>query len=341
MPLRFRFAGEDLLRCRFAVSPLCETHEAVRTLLRPARHGFHRSWLARADGLELGPLPLVMPVRGYTPDFLGPPPDAPLGRVAEFADEIARLRATDPALAHDEMRASFESTRHEPPKAAASRPAGPAARRAVETARRALLDDPVSAVRALADATERAWEVLVAPDWPRLRDVLEADIAERSRRLAEGGLQSLFADLHPDISWDGDTLALRGGSTALGDQDLAGRGLLLLPSVFAWPDTISGFAPRWQPTLIYPARGMARAWEPAGRPALALARLLGANRAALLTALHAPASTSALAARHGLALSTVSGHLAVLRDAGLLTSRRVVHEVRYARTPLGDALVER
>ena len=33
--------------CRFAVSPLCETHEAVRTLRRADRHGYHLPWLRR------------------------------------------------------------------------------------------------------------------------------------------------------------------------------------------------------------------------------------------------------------------------------------------------------
>lgn len=67
-------------------------------------------------------------------------------------------------------------------------------------------------------------------------------------------------------------------------------------------------------------------------------RLLGANRAAILGGLGEPATTTALAHRHGLALSSVSAHLAVLRDAGLLTSRRYGHQVLYERTPLGGAL---
>src|SRR5205807_2289840 len=47
MALRLEFGADDLLRCRFAVSPLCETHEAVRTLARPERHGYHLPWLRR------------------------------------------------------------------------------------------------------------------------------------------------------------------------------------------------------------------------------------------------------------------------------------------------------
>jgi len=326
MPLRMRFAEGDLLRCRFAVSPLCETHEAVRTLLRPARHAYHQAWLRRSRpalaALDLAPLTLVMPVRGYTPDFLAPPPESPFGRTADFADELTRLRGTDPELALEEIRRSFASTGAD----------------VAVPARRALLADPAAAVRVLADATERAWRALVAPDWPRLSDVLEADIGVRSQRLAEGGLQALFADLHPDVRWADGMLALRGGSADL-DQHLAGRGLLLVPSVFAWPDTISGFAPSWQPTVIYPARGAARAWQPPLRPpADSLARLLGASRAGILAALDEPASTTTLAGRHGLAPSTVSAHLGVLRDAGLVTARRRGHEVLYRRTALGSAL---
>ena len=113
-----------------------------------------------------------------------------------------------------------------------------------------------------------------------------------------------------------------------------------MPSVFVWPDVVSGFAPPWQPTVLYPARGMGGLWQrPTTDSAEALARLLGANRAAVLGELDEPASTTALAARLRLAPSSVSAHLSALRDAGLLTSRRVRHQVLYERTPLGIALL--
>ncbi|WP_432145904.1 DUF5937 family protein [Streptomyces sp. bgisy084] len=324
MPVNLHFGADDLLRIRFAISPLCETHEAVRTLRRADRHGYHTPWLRRMRetlaGLDLTPLWLFMPSvpPGYTPDFLGRPPDTP---VAGFEDELARLRATDPALARAEMAKSL-----------ASIPA------AAESARgRAALADPVRAVQELADVTERAWRALIAPDWPRLRALLEAEIAYRSRQLAGGGLQRLFADLHPRLSWSGDTLTVRTRADLALMQDLDGRGVLLLPSVFVWPDVVSGFDPPWQPTVIYPARGIGGLWtEPETGPALA--RLLGANRAAVLAALDTPSTTTALAHRLGLAPSSVSGHLSVLRDAGLLVSRRHGHQVRYERTPLGITL---
>jgi DNA-binding transcriptional ArsR family regulator len=345
MPLHMRLRTEDLTRCRFAVSPLCQTHEALRLLRRPERHRYHRAWLARvrdaAAGLDLSDLWLFMPRgRGYTPDFLGPPPEGPSG---VFEDELARMRATDPAMARTEMARSLECT-----PGALESPRG-----------QRLLADPVAAVGLLADITARAWQMLLAPDWPRLRAVLEADIAYRSRRLASGGLEALFADLDTRVVWSPDTGTLRVSEVFPGfpvTQRLDGRGVLLMPSVFVWPDVVSGFAPPWQPTILYPARGIGELWGrsdrpgagatgtgPAdgpgsGRPDEPLVRLLGANRARLLAGLAAPASTTELAHRLGLAASSVSGHLAVLRGAGLLTSRRHGHQVLYERTELGRRL---
>jgi len=54
----------------------------------------------------------------------------------------------------------------------------------------------------------------------------------------------------------------------------------------------------------------------------------------VLCALGEPAPARLL----GLAPSSVSAHLSVLRAAGLLTSRRYGHQVLYERTPLGIAL---
>ncbi|MFJ9023343.1 ArsR/SmtB family transcription factor [Streptomyces sp. NPDC102259] len=90
----------------------------------------------------------------------------------------------------------------------------------------------------------------------------------------------------------------------------------------------------------YPARGIGGLWtNTTARSPEALVRLLGRGRAAVLGALDDPATTSALAHRLGLAPSSVSAHLTVLRDSGLLLSRRYGHQVLYERTPLGMALV--
>lgn len=321
MPLHLRLGPEDLLRCRFAVSPLCETHEAVRMLGRPSRHGYHRPWLRRtreaAARLDLTPLWLFMaPGGGYTPDFLGPPPEAPFTASPAFTEELARVRATDPAVARREMARSLACT----PGAA----------------------EGALGRSLLADLTELAWRTLVAPDWPRLRRVLESDIAHRSRQLAGGGLELLFADLHPDLSRTDGVLTVRAPTAPRELRDPGGRGVLLMPSGFVWPDVVSGFAAPWQPAVIYPARGVGELWQRSlPRPTGSLVRLLGVHRAALLVDLAEPASTTALAERHGLAVSSVSAHLGVLRAAGLLASARSGRQVLYRRTALGTELTTR
>ncbi|ATL30552.1 ArsR/SmtB family transcription factor [Streptomyces formicae] len=323
MPFHIHFGQDDLLRCRFAVSPLWETQEAVRTLKRRDRHGYHPHWLRRIRAasreLDLSGLWLLMPQRGHSPDFLGPPP---IGPAARFEEEIAGVRASDPGAAREDLARALACT----PGAA-------------ESARgRALLADPAGAVRELADALEAAWHALIEPDWPRLRALLEADVAFHSRRLAEVGLGGLLPELDRRLSWDAGTLTVEWHEEHV--RHLAGQGLVLIPSVFSWPDVISGFDPPWQPTLAYPVRGIAGLWaEPSERTPAALVRLLGRGRATVLAALDAPATTSTLAHRLGLAPSTVSAHLGALRGAGLLVSRRYGHQVLYECTPLGIALV--
>ena len=128
-----------------------------------------------------------------------------------------------------------------------------------------------------------------------------------------------------------------------GDEDaaLGGRGLLFVPSVFIWPKLALGLDPPWPPSLIYPARGVAALWERPGSASArgtALDRLLGPSRAAILIALEEPASTTQLVAALGQSLGAIGDHLAVLREAGLISRARSGRSVLYRRTPVGDAL---
>ncbi|WP_171166316.1 DUF5937 family protein [Streptomyces sp. I05A-00742] len=324
MPFHLHFGPEDLLRCRFAVSPLWETQEAIRTLRQPHRHAYYRPWLRQVAGvaaeIDLAPIRLLMPRTGYAPDFLCPPPRGPF---TPFDEELAHVRATDPELVRKELARSLADT----PGAAESERG------------RAMLADPAGALRELTALLERAWRLLLLPRWPRQRALLEDDVAFRTRQLASGGLERLFADLHPKLTWADGTLTI--GHRADHRRVLRGEGLMLVPSAFVWPKLIGGFDPPWQATLVYPARGIGTLWSPPDAPPPdTLVRLLGPNRAALLSGLDAPASTTALAERHGLALSSVSAHLSVLRDAGLLTARRRGRQVLYERTGLGAAVLE-
>ena len=124
------------------------------------------------------------------------------------------------------------------------------------------------------------------------------------------------------------------------EADLGGQGLVLVPSAFTWPRPAVAAEPPWHPFLVYPARGVGGLWEPGGAAApAALAALLGERRATVLGALGTTRSTTELARALDLSPGSVSQHLSVLRDAGLVHGHRVGRSVLYVRSEKGERLV--
>src|SRR4051794_2197097 len=317
--IRFRFGPEDVANLRFAISPLMELQSSVRTLDHPEARSLHLPWVAatreRVADLDITVLRALQRRGAWTPDFISPPPSTPL---ADLDAELEAMLAT-PA---DRIRAEVRRTYAPEPLPPALRP---------------FEDDPEAAVAALAALVRAYWKRALAPYWRRVRALLEGDVLHRGRRLADVGAQRLLAEIHPELRFADDTLFVHmpfGGALALG-----GRGLLLVPSAFTWPRPAASVEPDYQPFVVYPARGIAALWDPARTaPPAALAALIGARRAAVLAALAAPRSTTELARALELSPGSVSQHLAVLRDAGLVDPHRVGRVVLYARSPTGDAL---
>jgi hypothetical protein len=102
--VRFVFSVEDLARTRFAISPMLELVHSLVALRDPAHAALHLPWLrslsGRLDGLALERAVALLPPRGFTPDFLTPPPSGPLGSIE---DDLAALRATRVAQIRDEI----------------------------------------------------------------------------------------------------------------------------------------------------------------------------------------------------------------------------------------------
>jgi DNA-binding transcriptional ArsR family regulator len=324
---RIEVATGDLSATRFAISPVLETLNAMRLCGRgPAEsvgqmlHARIRDRYAalRKDPDVRAATYLVSGV-GHVPAFLAPPPTG----IAETVDtELARARATPLAVARAEIRRYL-----------AERPAPP------DHVRKILHRD--DAVDRLTSAVELCWHTMVAPDWPLLCAVLERDVLKRSERLTQQGWRGALTGLHPQVRWADDRIEVLGWPDA--DHSLDGRGLLLVPSVFAWRGLGVYVDPPWQPTILYPAAGIATLWDTT-RAVHATARrtlqaLLGHTRAELLVHLGDPATTTQLAEETRTSVGGVGDHLAVLQRAGLLSKRRSGRRVLYRRTALGDAVV--
>ena len=322
--LELAFTARDLAHVRFAFSPLWEVVASVRVLKAATEHPLHQPWVERtrarlADSrLDWGMLSDLVPVpTRFIAGFVCPPPSTPL---PDLDLELLALQATPPDL----VRSSLDEVPDGRPRGLDP-----------------LYADPPAGLAHLADVIRQYWDLALAPYWPRMLTLLEGDVLYRARQLTVGGTNRLFGDLDPKISWDGDILRV---VTAYVDRSvrLGGRGLLLVPSVFVWPRVFAKLDDPWQPVLRYPPRGVARLWErDDATVSEALSAVLGRSRAALLTELDTPASTTDLARRTGLSAGGVSQHLTALRAAGLVSAHRTGRYVLYARTGVAEALLAR
>jgi DNA-binding transcriptional ArsR family regulator len=314
---------DDLLAVRFACSPVWETQAAVQTFADERGRAYHRPWhllvAERVARVDLAPLLAVLPIRGYVPDFLAPPPRSAR---PSLRDQLAEIRATPPTQVRRELKRCLETVTDE------------RYRRLLDS----LLADPARARDLLAERLHETWVELIAPFWVRIRTLLDRDVEQRFRTLARYGLRRMLGELDPRIRWTSRGLACgdRTGRTVKVDE----RGLVLMPSAYLWPRVAAVVDEPWLPTIAYPARGIAELWLAPSVPPDALARLLGRTRALVLASLDRPLSTTALAALIELSTAGTSRHLLALRDGGLIFSTRHGHEVRYGRTVLGSALLD-
>jgi DNA-binding transcriptional ArsR family regulator len=320
--IAYRFGREDLLRTRFAISPLMEVSGSVDAFRDPGQHAVHAPWAAwareRVIGVEWDLLDAVVPADGpFYPDFVSPPPREPQARLE---GELRRVLETSPAQVAVELTRAY--------------PGG------VPPAARVLIDDPARGLARLVAQMRAWWDALLAPRWEGILAMLETEIAQRGRQLADVGPAAAFDDLGDDVRWHEGHVEVESGSQK--EVVLGGRGLLLVPAAFAWPRVWPMSDPPWQPAIVYAPRGVAELWAPAGTGGDAdgaLAGLLGARRAAVLRALDRPTGTIELAARLGASPAGVSQHLQVLRRAGLVAGRRAGRQVLYGRTRAGEVLL--
>lgn len=320
--VEFHLSPGDIQAVRFGISPGHELAHAVRVLLRPEQHPLQWGWLrAVRERLPRASFELLAGVigdDGYLPDFLTATPSWDMDPEAEL--DALRSAALEP------MRVDF----------------GKMVMRSTGSRQRALLkmqEQPARARTMIADAWQDVWDAAIAPVWPQIDRLLRADIAVRSRAIAASGLSGMADDLHPSVSWGAGAVRvqLRRHSEQV---DCRGSGLVLVPSVMSSWGCMVLTEPPAQPTLFYPARGVTAGWaRSATENADALGALLGPARAEILLGAGVARTTSQVARDAGIAASTASHHLTVLRDAALIASERDGARMLHLRTPLGEAMV--
>ena len=243
---------------------------------------------------------------GYLPDFLTPKPPIDGDPLAGQLDKVASTPAAD---VHQHVIVERFGGRSIPAAVAAAASDGSLARRA-------------------ALGLHLVWRAVLRERWAELRRVLDADIARRLNSLGRLGAAATIAALHPDIAFDGRLLRIQ-----MPPWDERGRledtEVVLAPTLFG-PGRVSPQLCRADEAVItYPALS-GRAEDRGG--ARAVEALIGTTRSALLAELAVPRSTSVLSERLHLSPATVSYHLGILHDSGLVLRRRDRHTVLYERS---------
>ncbi|WP_079025758.1 ArsR/SmtB family transcription factor [Streptomyces yangpuensis] len=310
------FTAEDLFNVTFASEPLpmVELAMALVAAQRTDEAAVFGRWRSRAtQGLPGRVRPVLDLLRpdGDNPQFV-----EPYARTLE--EGLAAVREAGARLAPEELG-----------RVTARAPGGGSWLRALWGQDREAWDQLDSALRS-------AYEVLVAPHWPRIRQSFQADVAWRTRLLAGHGIRAALASTHPAAGWTGTAFEV--------DRDpayeirLAGRGLLLMPSPFWTGRPLLAEHPSGRPVLLYPAMTPLPLVGP-GPAEGALDALLGRTRAAVLQLLVQQRTTSELARDLDISLPSVSEHTRTLRAAGLITTRRDGKAVLHSATGLGVDLL--
>ncbi|MFD0364109.1 winged helix-turn-helix domain-containing protein [Nocardia sp. GCM10030253] len=208
-----------------------------------------------------------------------------------------------------------------------------------------LPDRDGSALRDVAAAVEAFHTAAFAGRWVHIQSYLDVAAERMARTMATEGVEGLFAGLRPYVHWRAPILEVHTPRECHAEP-LGGRGLIIVPSLFVGPralvlhSTVEKDAPK---TLVVPVLrdigDFAAAWGPRATNE-ALNALLGRTRAAALQEIAAGCTTTELARRLGVSPATASEHASILRESGLIESRRHRNAMRHEVTTLGAALLD-
>jgi DNA-binding MarR family transcriptional regulator len=326
--LRLHFTTSDLARVRFADRPYAEIEAicALRRLQGTEAGGIFDGWRRRVHAINGGGAPILPPLfdlvprAGPVPRFLLPD-DGP----QDPQRWLQAVRATPRRQIESGLQRYAEAT---------GRPLPGRLRSLAESG----MSDLESPLRGFVTTA-------IEPIWTVITSLVEAERARRARELLDGGLHRLLTGLPGVRQWEPPILV----TSCLDDRDvdLDGRGLVLVPSYFCWSSIVVVDMAAAEVTLAYPVHHRA-ALPAVGHSARSLAAALGRTRAAVLELIaeatadgaSTGAATGEIARRLAVAAGTVSWHVAALREAGLVTTRRNRRAI-HSLTPSGRNLLDR
>ncbi|MEV8092755.1 DUF5937 family protein [Kitasatospora sp. NPDC085879] len=362
MSLTIDVTGLQPERLLFAPSPLAELNAMLHALAEPAHHPELQGWAAATTaalppGLADRLLEADFLWRSSRADFLFPA--RPAATLAEELDAVDRLEDEQYTAAALVTTCGSSRLSYRPAGSPLTDPVAAERARELALARgprqaafadRLLTDPPAvrALVRRMLEDCERAF---FADAWRRVLPALAADARQKADLLARRGVAETLAAVSPAVALDEtDPVRRRIVIDKLQDNAtsaVAAGGVTFIPSAFGRPHLPVVYAADWRPVVQYPVA------EPGATDPVSLAvvqrRLEALAHPVRLrlarTISRGPHTTGELAEAWQLTAPEVSRHLAVLRKAGLLTTRRrgryVLYELDLATSArLGGDLLE-
>ncbi|MET8169953.1 DUF5937 family protein [Streptomyces sp. NPDC005329] len=196
-----------------------------------------------------------------------------------------------------------------------------------------LLDDPPRVRAWIRQFLEDCDEAFFADVWARVRLPLATDARYKTDLLRHKGLAEALASVSSAVTLDMEAARITVDKLTQGRSATGDGGLLLVPTSLGWPHLMVLHRYGWQPVLHYPVGSPELASPPTVEQlTLRMTALSHPVRMRICRLLARSAySTTELAQVHGMTPPEISRHLAVLKKAGLLTTRRrgryVLHQL--------------
>ncbi|MGV9422743.1 DUF5937 family protein [Streptomyces sp. NPDC003656] len=342
MTVRIDITGLPPERLWFAASPLAELTAMLHVLAEPGHHPRQTGW---AGDVWAGMPPELAERlreaeflwRSSRADFLVPA--RPRRTLAEELDDVDRI--SDETYVAAALITTCGSNRLH--FAAPSPLADRAARERVldlaqargalqEAFAQRLLAEPATVRARVRRTLEQCAEAFFDAAWAGVTVQLAGDLRLKNDLLKRQGIAAALASVSGAVALapDGDCIVV---DKLLDNATTAqGTGVTFVPTVFGRPHLVVIHAPGWQPVVQYPVAEPGPS-EPVSLEAvtLRLEALAHPVRLRLLRTLsRGPHTNGELAHAWELSPPEVSRHLAVLRRAGLLTTRRHGRYVHYA-----------
>lgn len=319
-------------------SPIAELGAALHLLTAPDHHLGLAAWIDRVRATftprmeaELSAFQFLWDT--YRASFMFPDGRVEASTTPTMADGLARIasmplqdfatQALQPLASRPDL--PLEEAPHDPTDRLLTH--ARARNRRVESATSALLSNPEQVRSRLLEFLSACDRTFFAAEWVRLEPTLERAAADVTRLQQERGSAAVLVSLAHGIHARGTTVTIDKSVTATVDLD-AGRRLLVIPSLLCHPHVLVQSEPAWTPVIQYPVQRPAprRNLPPLDVTAQRLEALADPSRLELCTLIAREArATQELAAMTDLTTPTVSRHLKILRDAGLVTSTQHGH----------------